>query len=43
MGMLLRREVDVLSLLGRRTRLDEGASLLRAAADPDALQVLVDV
>lgn len=41
-GILLRREVDVVSLFSRRARIDEGIEILRAAARPESLVVLVE-
>ncbi len=35
--------IDVVSLISRRMRLDEGAAILKAAARPDTITVLVDV
>lgn len=40
---LARGEVDVASLISRRMRLNDGTAILKAAADPDALKVLVSV
>ncbi|MEM7230163.1 MAG: alcohol dehydrogenase catalytic domain-containing protein [Planctomycetota bacterium] len=40
--VLNRLEVDVVSLIGRRMRLDDGPALLDAAAEPGAMKVLVD-
>jgi threonine dehydrogenase-like Zn-dependent dehydrogenase len=42
-AMLERDEVDVISLLGRRMRLDDGPAVLHAAAEPRALKVIVEV
>src|SRR5690606_40823375 len=38
---LRRREIDVISLISRRAALRDGAAVLRMAADPLALGVLV--
>ena len=40
---LAERRVDVHSLISRRMRLDDGPDLLRAAAAPGVLKVLVDI
>ncbi|MHC4947730.1 MAG: alcohol dehydrogenase catalytic domain-containing protein [Planctomycetota bacterium] len=42
-GAMARGEVDVVSLIGRRMKLDDGPRILEAAADPDMLAVLVDI
>lgn len=41
--MLERREVDVVSLISRRMKLDDGPAILAAAAQPDVIKVLVTV
>jgi len=43
LGVLQRHEVDVVSLIGRRMSLGDGVAILKAAAQPGALKVLVDV
>jgi len=43
LGAIERGEVDVLSLISRRMRLDDGAEILRAADRPETIKVLVDV
>lgn len=40
-AMLERREIDVVSLITRRMKLDEGAAILRAAFQPGVVKVLV--
>ena len=40
-SMLARREVDVVSLISRRMKLDDGAAILRANAQPGVIKVLV--
>ncbi len=41
--VLDRREVDVIGLIGRRMRLDEGGAIMHAAASVGALPVLVEI
>ena len=41
-AMLSRRELEVLSLISKRMKLDDGPAILRAAAQPGALKVMVD-
>lgn len=43
LALLQRGGVDVLSLITRRMRLDDGAGILRAAGEPDQVRVLVDM
>ena len=40
---LARGEVDVVSLISRRMSLDDGPAILRAAAQPDVIKVLVEM
>jgi alcohol dehydrogenase len=40
---LRRLDVDVISLIGRRMRLDEGPAILEAALEPGELKVIVDI
>ncbi|MCA9296978.1 MAG: alcohol dehydrogenase catalytic domain-containing protein [Phycisphaerales bacterium] len=40
---LRRLDVDVISLIGRRMRLDDGPAILEAALEPGALKVVVDI
>jgi threonine dehydrogenase-like Zn-dependent dehydrogenase len=40
---LHRMEVDVLSIIGKRMKLDDGPAILHAAAQPGALKVIVEV
>ncbi|MHC5024650.1 MAG: alcohol dehydrogenase catalytic domain-containing protein [Planctomycetota bacterium] len=42
-GMLERREVDVISLVERRMKLDEGTRVLEVAGAAGALRVIVDI
>ncbi|MHC4991651.1 MAG: alcohol dehydrogenase catalytic domain-containing protein [Planctomycetota bacterium] len=42
-GLLERGEVDVISMLGRRMRLDDGPATIRAAAEPCSLKVVVEI
>ena len=42
-GMLLRREVDVVSLITRRTTLERGVDALRLAEEPEQVKVLMEV
>lgn len=42
MSLIAREQVDVVSLIARRFRLDQGAEALRAAAQPETLRVLVE-
>lgn len=41
--MIEREEIDVVSLIGRRMKLDDGEMLLRATSQPDALRVHAEV
>lgn len=43
LNLLKRGEVDVVSLIGKRSRLDHAVEALRAADQPDQLKVLMDV
>lgn len=40
---LQRGEIDVISLITRRMKLDEGAAILKMAARPDSVAVVVDI
>ncbi len=42
-NMLRRMEIDVVSLIGRRMKLDDGPAVFHAAAQPGALKVIVEV
>jgi threonine dehydrogenase-like Zn-dependent dehydrogenase len=41
-AMLARREVDVLSLISKRMKLDDGPMIFKTAAQPNILKVLID-
>ena len=43
MRMIERGEIDVVSIIGRRMKLDDGPMLLRATTQPDALRILAEV
>lgn len=43
LALLARGAVDVLSLVSKRTRLDDAVNALKAASEPDALRVIVDI
>ena len=43
MSMIARGEVDVVSLIGKRTMLDDGPAVLKTAAQPGMLKVLVGI
>ena len=43
LSMIARGDVDVISLISRRMRLDEGPALLAASARPDIVRLLVDI
>jgi threonine dehydrogenase-like Zn-dependent dehydrogenase len=43
LGMIARGEVDVVSLISRRMRLDDGPALLAASAKPDVVRLLVEI
>lgn len=42
LALMSRREIDVVSLISRRMSLNDGASILRAAAQPGIIKVLVE-
>lgn len=42
LSLIAREQVDVLSLISRRLKLDQGVEAIRAAAAPEALRVLVE-
>jgi len=42
-ALLARREIDVLSLISRRARLDDGAAILDAASQPGHITTLVSI
>ena len=43
LSMIERGDVDVVSLIGKRMKLDDGPAVLHAAARPGMLKVLVDI
>ena len=40
---MARGDVDVVSLISRRMSLDDGPAILRAAAQPEVIKVLVEI
>jgi len=42
LSLLARREIDVVSLISKRMSLSDGPALLKAAAQPEVIKVLVD-
>ena len=43
LSTIARGQIDVVSLIGKRMRLDDGPALLQTAAQPAMLKVLVDI
>jgi hypothetical protein len=43
MSMIARGAVDVVSLIGKRMTLNDGPAVLKTAAQPGMLKVLVDI